>query len=86
MSTIDQRRHPSGGHYPGHLRDAFIEGVERCQPGIAPIAVDAELHRVAGVVWNCTDVLPGEYCQQLELPAGFTYAQAARRIRAPRGE
>jgi hypothetical protein len=82
MSTIDQRRHLNVGHYPGHLRDAFVEGIERCQPGIAPIAVDAELNRIAGLVWNCTDVLPGEYCQMLDLPAGSSYAQAPRHVRA----
>ena len=62
------------------IRDAFIEGIERCQHAISPIAVDAELSRVAGHVWNCTDVLPSDYCAALEIPAGSTYAQAARHV------
>jgi hypothetical protein len=57
------------------IRDAFIEGIERCQHAISPIAVDAELSRVAGHVWNCTDVLPGEYCQMLDL-AGRLWLRA----------
>ena len=77
MRTTTHRR-LNGGHYPGHLRDAFVEGIERCQPGIAPIAVDAELNHIAGPVWNCTDVLPDGYCQMLDLPAGSARAQAQR--------
>jgi hypothetical protein len=34
-----------------------------------------------GQLWTSTDVMPGGYCDQLDLPHGSTYAQAVRRMK-----
>lgn len=39
------------------------------------------VRRLSGLLWNCTDVLPGLWCDELDLSAGSTYARAARLVR-----
>jgi len=80
-------------HYPGHLRDAFCELVEgresvadtfyddRTRTRLEGMSADEQLWWLSGLLWQCTDVLPGTYCDDLELYQGSTYAQAARVIR-----
>lgn len=64
---------PQHGHLGGHFRDTFVEFVE---------ADDFEAARkYAGVMWNCSDIMPGWVCDMLDMPRGSTYAQAARRLR-----
>jgi len=65
---------PPVGHLPSYIRDAFLDAVGRDDR--------AELHRLAGLVWSCTDTLPAAVCDQLEIPSNSSYAQAARHIRA----
>jgi hypothetical protein len=36
---------------------------------------------LTGQLWNCSDILGGEYCQLLDLPLGSTYARAVRKLR-----
>jgi len=45
------------------------------------MSTDEQLWWLAGQLWHCTDCLPGHVCEELELPQGSTYAQAARHIR-----
>jgi hypothetical protein len=40
-----------------------------------------EACRLVEQVSTCTDVLPYEYCEMLELPEGATFAEAAARVR-----
>jgi len=40
---------------------------------------------VAAQLSGCTDVLPFEHCEILELPAGSTFAQAAETVRKELG-
>ncbi|MDP9165814.1 MAG: hypothetical protein M3O32_07105 [Actinomycetota bacterium] len=71
---------PQPGHVASDLRDAFAER-------LADLSVplnDATLARLAGLLWNCTDVMPSGLCEDLELPAGSSYAQAARKLRRKR--
>ncbi len=80
-------------HAPDHLRDAFvalIEGDEQAdvlfydpakQARFEIMAADERLWWLSGLLWNCTDILPGDACDVLGLPQGSTYAQAARYIR-----
>ena len=56
------------GHTRGDIRDAFLESLDSDKPDLA----------LAGRLWNCTDILPSQYCSLLELPSGSTYAMAAR--------
>ena len=75
-----------GGHAPGELRNAFVEMIESgafrgnltaeisvggCETPVSPLAL-------TGLLWNCTDILPGGDCDELDIPLGSTYAQGAR--------
>jgi excisionase family DNA binding protein len=59
------------GHAPDHIREAFLESIENGAPD--PV--------LAGRLWNCTDTMPGNYCEDLGLSPGCTYAQAARVVK-----
>jgi hypothetical protein len=39
------------------------------------------LKRICGVLWNCSDIMPADLCQDLDLSLGSTYARAARMLR-----
>lgn len=62
---------PKAGHAPGHRRDAFLESISTGTPNAA----------LAGHLWSCTDILPRNACDDLDIPPGSTYAQAARQVR-----
>lgn len=59
------------GHPPGHVRSAFLDAVEAYtawNDGDPEPSVDVEVHyephampigRVCGMLWNCTDIIPG---------------------------
>jgi hypothetical protein len=42
--------------------------------------VQVPLKSVLGHLWNCADIMPSMYCDQLDLPKGSTYAQAVRSL------
>jgi hypothetical protein len=42
---------------------------------------DEQLRWLSGQLWNCTDILPGDVCTELDLRQVSTYAQAARLVR-----
>ncbi|UCC38765.1 MAG: hypothetical protein JSV96_13205 [Candidatus Aminicenantes bacterium] len=65
-----------GGHAPGYLRDAFHEYLETEQVVIDE--VERPIKWLIGQLWNCTDIMPSEYCSLLDIPSGSTYAQAVR--------
>jgi hypothetical protein len=66
----------NNGHAPGHIRDQFDELIEDGTP------YDRDSARaIAGRLWNCTDILPGQLCGLLAIPAGSTYAKASRHLR-----
>jgi hypothetical protein len=69
------------GHAPGPVRRAFVAAVDVAHWCDADDADQTELRRLSGLLWNCTDTLPREYCVMLALPAGSTYAVAARHCR-----
>jgi hypothetical protein len=61
-------------HADNDTRQAFEDAV---------YANDAEtLYGLAGTLWRCTDIMPSSLCDALDMLAGSTYAQAARRVRA----
>ena len=37
--------------------------------------------QLCGQVWQCTDILPRDFCEVIDIPSGSTYAQAARSLR-----
>ena len=76
-----------GGHAPGHLRSLFCEWIETGEVPTNDCTVPYQdqpnlLRWLIGQLWNCTDTVPGSECAMLDLPAGSTYAQAARNVRA----
>jgi hypothetical protein len=85
------------GHAPGHVRDAFCNAVEAFvawKPGEPEPSVEYEVNHeprqvpvshMCGLLWNCTDILPGNYFHDLacDLKVGRqTYAAAARAMAA----
>jgi hypothetical protein len=78
----------------GRLRDTPRYDVKQVQPGSVPASVRTafldlindetqgeEACQLVEQVSSCTDVLPYEYCEMLDLPEGTTFAQAAAKIR-----
>jgi hypothetical protein len=80
-----------GGHAPGHLRDAFEEwAYDTDSPsGDAALRQEVVMHNghmrtldwLIGRLWNCTDIMPGSLCDQLDLLTGSTYAQGVRSVK-----
>jgi hypothetical protein len=84
------------GHAPGHVRETFCSAVEafhKCRSyGGSQPTVEFEINYepqtitlsdACGLVWNCTDILPGEYVDLLA-DLDFkrsTYSAAARAMR-----
>jgi hypothetical protein len=89
---------PRNGHAPGHVRNTFLAAVDAFMAwndGPEP-TVEHEIHyephqipisRACGLVWNCTDIIPGFAFQQLRDDARLdvkrrTYAACARAMRS----
>ena len=68
----------SGGSVPAPLRNAFLDLIENDARG-------PQACQLAQQLTLCTDVLPFEHCEMLELPPGSTFAQAAHAVRAALG-
>lgn len=68
-------------HAPSHLREQFQEWLDSYEPNrlseidIQPVAA------VLDALADCGDVLPADYCDQLDIPKGSTYAQAVEEVR-----
>lgn len=60
----------------------FIEHAELPNPDIEYRGRPMTVQRLTGLLWNCTDLLPGGYCAMLGIPTGSSYARAARLVRA----
>lgn len=76
---------PRGGHYPGHVRDEFLDALEEylLQRADTPTRLVA----ACGAVWFCTDIVPNDYFTWAGDIRGLrvksrTYAALARAIRA----
>jgi hypothetical protein len=66
------------GHAPGHVRAAFCDAIEayaEWEPGEPEPMVDYEVNYEArqvlishtcGLLWNCSDILPGDYFRLLQ--------------------
>jgi len=85
------------GHAPNHVRDAFCAAVDAFndwKPGEPEPTVQFEvdykprqmlISQICGLLWNCTDIIPGEYFRYLagDLEIGRqTYAACARAMHA----
>ena len=56
----------------------YDEAMQRSWDGWSP---SQRLWWIAGKLWRCTDTMPGDVWEVLDMQPGSTYAQAARRIR-----
>lgn len=69
-------------HKLGHLREALQDYLDSAVPASEFTVEDGGQERslewLLGQLWNCTDVLPAGYCDQLDISKGSTYAQAVR--------
>lgn len=70
-------------HATNHLRDALIAASEaRTLPQTIELdGVRVPTARVCGRLWNCTDIFPRRAAEALGLPAGASYAVAARSVK-----
>jgi hypothetical protein len=81
-----------GGHAPGHLRGAFCDWADAVydwddvrRAAVDPLVVATEdgrqcpLRWLIGQLWNCTDIMPSQLCEDLDLPLGSTYARAVHK-------
>lgn len=68
MPRYNARR---GGHAPGHLRRQFADAIES---GQTPTKF------IIGQLWNCSDIMPRDLCDELDMARGSTYAQGVRGI------
>jgi hypothetical protein len=89
--------HRSGGHLPSDIRGVFADAVEAFADwdgkGQEPRVEFPRSHpprqitlsEACGLVWHCTDILPGSMVSDLqdvwEVPKRHTYAAAARAMR-----
>lgn len=60
------------GHAPGHVREALHAYLDA---GDRPLPAD-----IVGQLWNCSDLLPSDYCVEIQIPRGSTYARAVRHL------
>jgi hypothetical protein len=91
-------RKGNGGHSPGHLRGMFLDAIEAFEAwsknaSMPTVMLDVHyepppisLMQACGLVWNCSDILPGTALDTL-LDCGLsldrrTYAAAARAMSA----
>lgn len=69
-------KHPRGGHFPGHLRNAFLQAIEiwYSSDDANPTVVFEDDYRerqitmaeACGIMWNCRDILPDSYGRDIE--------------------
>lgn len=68
-------------HAPSHLRERFQDWLDSYEPNrlheidVQPVA------SLLDALADCGDVLPADYCDQLEIPKGSTYAEAVADVR-----
>jgi hypothetical protein len=88
-----------GGHAPNDVRDAFKEAVEAFlnwksgepEPKVEVRGKLLPISKVAGLLWNCRDIMPRDYVDDLDgvshyadkpLLAGASYSRGARRLKS----
>ena len=71
------------GQFGGHLREAFLDWVSSGQPDTVAMELGYEdedwpAGRFLDYFLGCTDILSRSACEDLQMPWGSTYGQAAR--------
>jgi hypothetical protein len=91
------RRRPMP-HVGGHLRTAFAVWIENRFPPEVDLdhfgdhifndGKPRSIRWLMGQLWHCSDIMPWDVCEQLDMPRGSTYASAVQLLakdRAPVG-
>ena len=68
-------------HAPSHLREQFQQWLDSYEPNRLHEMDIRPVESLLDALANCCDVLPADYCDQLEIPKGSTYAQAVADVR-----
>ena len=88
-----------GGHAPGDVRDAFLEALDiyvnrevgAAEPMVELREQQVSLCQLCGLLWNCTDILPGFWwdtacglaeANRRDWPRSRTYGATARWLKA----
>lgn len=68
-------------HAASHLREQFQEWLDSYEPDrLREIDIQPVLALLDALA-DCGDTLPADYCNQLEIPTGSTYAEAVEDVR-----
>ncbi len=72
---MTQKYQPNrGGHAPGNLREPLLDYL------LDGEGEPNQVRWLIGQLWNCTDIVPGDCCTELDIGQGSTYAQAVRKM------
>jgi hypothetical protein len=73
-------------HKSGHLRGLFQDYLDSKPESDYKTEDGQPLSWLLDQLADCTDILPGMYCSDLDLPRGSTYADAVEVIRGEMAE
>lgn len=77
MNTTDREQ----THAPSHLREQFQEWLDSYEPNrLGEIEIES-VSALLDALAECGDILPADYCDQLEIPKGSTYGEAVEDLR-----
>lgn len=68
-------------HAPSHLREQFKEWLDSYEPDRLQEIDIRPVSTLLDALADCGDVLPADYCDQLDIPKGSTYAEAVADVR-----
>jgi len=74
--------------HPGHIRQAFEDWIYAGRPEVATVEVHHEPRQVParkllGMLWHCTDIMPGILCSQVDMEPGTVGRYPRRRWSGP---
>ena len=68
-------------HAPSHLREQFLQWLDSYEPNRLHEIDIQSVVSVLDELADCGDILPADYCDQLEIPKGSTYSQAVEHVK-----
>ena len=77
MSTTNATQN----HAPSHVREDFLQWLNSYEPDRLKEFDISPVESLLDALTECGDVLPADYCDQLEISKGSTYAQAVEEVR-----
>jgi hypothetical protein len=78
MSTTTISKPRSKSEHRDEFRDLVDEHAS--DSSFKPLQSDERLRPLIGSLWNCTDIMPSDLCDALDLHLGSTYAQGVRSL------